>query len=714
MIDRPRVPLAAQVEALSSTNGFARVHFSFASDAAQRVPGLLLAATNATGRLPVVIVMHGTSGTKEGVFPWLEKLAKRGFLAVAIDGRYHGERTKAGKGTDEYNAAITQAWRDSREHPFYYDTVWDVMRLVDYLATRDDVDMQRIGVVGISKGGIETYLAAAADPRIAVAVPCIGVQSFRWALDHNDWQGRIATVQKAFNAAAKEAGVTNADTAFVRQFYDRVVPGIYGEFDGPAMLPLIAPRPLLVINGDSDDHTPLPGVQECVAAAQAAYRTNKAEDQFAVRIQEKTGHKVTDESETAAIEWFVKWLGTNHGTGPIGRPANPNRRDGERTEVLDTRPLNDFEALLGDIMPWALWALPHGFTIEGGTFPSPSWVRGGVTKAEKLKHEHAMTSIRNDPMALDHILKMLENHDQLALNGFFALGDLAKPAIPELDKMLDDDSKNILAARALAMIGPGAFEALGRAITNRNRLARVTAIAAFGFPEFRTNEVIPPLLRCLNDSDVNVQCVAATALGRTGLEGEHVVPALISHLDSSNANLQISAAMALGNYGTAAEKAIPNLQSTLDDPDAGYTAVVVLSRIGPGAADALVSGLTNRNDYVRIGAAQGLAEIHTNTPAAVSALIRSLKDKRSEVRSYSAYGLGRIQADADKVVPALIGALADESASVRQQAVESLGQYGEKARPAVKSLQKLFNDDSLIVKNRAKSVLGALGVKGND
>jgi dienelactone hydrolase len=315
LIDRPRVPLAARVEALltrvevlAPTNAFEQTHFTFASEATQRVPGFLLKATNATGRLPVVIVMHGTGGTKEGMFPWLQKLAGLGFLAVAIDGRYHGERTQGGKGTDEYNAAITQAWRDPREHPFYYDTVWDVMRLLDYLETRDDVDPKRIGLIGISKGGIETYLAAAADTRIAIAVPCIGVQSFRWALDHNDWQGRIATIQKAFDTCAKEAGVTNANTAFVRQFYDRVVPGIYSEFDGPAMLPLIAPRPLLVINGDADDHTPLPGVQEAVAVAQAAYRTNKVEDHFAVRIQEKTGHKVTDESETAAIEWFVKWL----------------------------------------------------------------------------------------------------------------------------------------------------------------------------------------------------------------------------------------------------------------------------------------------------------------------------------------------------------------------------------------------------------------------
>ena len=38
------------------------------------------------------------------------------------------------------------------------------------------------------------------------------------------------------------------------------------------------------------------------------YRPAKDGDHFAVRIQEKTGHKVTDESEKAAIEWFVKWL----------------------------------------------------------------------------------------------------------------------------------------------------------------------------------------------------------------------------------------------------------------------------------------------------------------------------------------------------------------------------------------------------------------------
>jgi len=95
---------------------------------------------------------------------------------------------------------------------------------------------------------------------------------------------------------------------FVKKFYDRVVPGIDSEFDGPRMLQQIAPRPLLVINSDSDIHTPLPSVNESVAAAKKAYAACHAEDRFTVIMQRNTGHKVLPESERAAIDWFVRWL----------------------------------------------------------------------------------------------------------------------------------------------------------------------------------------------------------------------------------------------------------------------------------------------------------------------------------------------------------------------------------------------------------------------
>ena len=307
LIERPRVALAAQTGEISDTNGIALFHFSFATEPGQRVPGILLKPEISKGRRPVVIALHGTGGTKSNMLSLCRKLAARGFIAVAIDGRFHGERTKSGKGSAEYQDAIVRAWRGDGGHPLYFDTVWDVMRLVDYLKTRRDVDARRIGLIGISKGGIETYLAAAADTRIAVAVPCIGVQSFRWGLEHNGWQGRVGTIPQAFASVTNDAHAA-ADAALVKTFYDRVIPGIDSEFDGPTLLPLIAPRPLLVINGDSDIHTPLPGVMECVDAAKLAYKKNWHEDRFAVRIEEKSGHKVTADSERAAIEWFVKWL----------------------------------------------------------------------------------------------------------------------------------------------------------------------------------------------------------------------------------------------------------------------------------------------------------------------------------------------------------------------------------------------------------------------
>jgi fermentation-respiration switch protein FrsA (DUF1100 family) len=181
------------------------------------------------------------------------------------------------------------------------------MRLVDYLATRSDVDAARIGLMGISKGATEAYIAAAVDPRIAVTVPIIGVQGYRWALDNNQWQARVDTFAPAVDGAAQAAGVT-VDTAFVRRFYDRVVPGIYGDYDAGSMLTLIAPRPVLVINGDSDALTPLGGVQQEVATARRTYLQMGAEDKLGLYLQPNAGHVVTPVAELVMADWFVRFL----------------------------------------------------------------------------------------------------------------------------------------------------------------------------------------------------------------------------------------------------------------------------------------------------------------------------------------------------------------------------------------------------------------------
>ena len=307
IITKDRVALDAVVRQQPDSGGLASEHISFAVQPGERVPTLLFKAQGAGGRQPVVIVLHGTGGSKEGMTARLRELAGRGFVAVAIDGRYHGERGRRESRGNPYQDAILRAYRTGAEHPFLYDTVWDVMRLIDYLETRPDVDASRIGLTGISKGGMETYLAAAIDPRIAVAVPMIGVQSFSWALSHGAWDSRAWTLREAIEAAARESGEA-VGAGFMRTFYDKVAPGLRGEFDGPGMLPLIAPRPLLVINGDSDPRTPIAGVRECMAAAERAYTARGAADRLKLHVQPDAGHEVTAEGDRAALQWFEQWL----------------------------------------------------------------------------------------------------------------------------------------------------------------------------------------------------------------------------------------------------------------------------------------------------------------------------------------------------------------------------------------------------------------------
>lgn len=309
MIERPRVALAPEARPRVDAGGYRAEQFTFASEAGERVPGVFLTRAAAKDRRPVVILLHGTGTRKEEFLPLMRTLADRGFATAAIDARHHGERiTSKDGGNAQYFAAMIETYRTGKGRPYLYDTVWDVMRLVDYLETRADVDAKRIGVLGISKGGTEAYLAAAVDPRIAAAVPIIGVQGYRWALDHDQWQPRVSTFTPPVEAAARDAGVSRIDAAFVRRFYDRVAPGIYGDYDAGSMLGLIAPRPVLVINGDSDARTPLAGVQEAVEIARGVYKKMGAEANLGLYLQPNAGHVVTPVAELVAADWLVRWL----------------------------------------------------------------------------------------------------------------------------------------------------------------------------------------------------------------------------------------------------------------------------------------------------------------------------------------------------------------------------------------------------------------------
>jgi dienelactone hydrolase len=316
LLDRPKIPF--DVRAVKSGPGVAIETLTFASEkkadgAIERVPTQIRVPANARGKLPAVIVLHGTGGSinNGGVQSFMADLNKRNIIAIAIDARYHGDRAKGAKGSAAYNEAILKAWKTKpgapMEHPFYYDTVWDLWRLVDYLETRDDIDTKRLGMIGFSMGGIQTYLAASVDDRIKVAVPAIGVQSFRWSLENDQWQGRANTIKLVHTEAAKELGEKAINQKVCREVWNKIVPGIVDDYDCPSMLRLFAGRPLLIVGGTKDGNCPYPGAKIAIASAERAYKDANASDRLKVMIEE-VGHTVTPTQRAAALDWFEKWL----------------------------------------------------------------------------------------------------------------------------------------------------------------------------------------------------------------------------------------------------------------------------------------------------------------------------------------------------------------------------------------------------------------------
>ena len=287
----------------------------FNSEITEKVPVLIYKpVTSKFKKMPVVICLHGTGGSKDGgdIKKLLYKFTQAGFIAVAIDGRFHGERGKAVAGENKYVEAIIKAWQNKdsahQQHPFFLDTVYDLWKLVDYLVTRQDVDTSRIGMMGISKGGIETWMAASVDTRIKVAVPVIATQSFKWSLENNKWQGRAKTIAGAHLQVAKDLGDTSVNQHNVLAFWNKLLPQITTEFDCPSMIRLFAPRPLLLLNTADDLNCPLPGAMIAFDAAKAIYKQKNASHKLKIDVEPNEPHRFTDKHRNMAIEWFKKWL----------------------------------------------------------------------------------------------------------------------------------------------------------------------------------------------------------------------------------------------------------------------------------------------------------------------------------------------------------------------------------------------------------------------
>ena len=273
-------------------NGLVRERVIFDSEDHMSVPCVILKPADMLndGSSPAILCSHGHgpfgkepvagNASSEAMranmarhnYNYAEQMARRGFLTISPDLRCFGERSD---GSDPYPG------RDRCNVHFVRGAVmgiytltlniWDMMRSIDYLQSRPEVDPERIGMMGLSQGGTMTTFTAAIEPRIRAA-DIIGYL--------NPWA---------------EFGIENANFCG-----SQIVPEVYRYLDTHDIAGLIAPRPLLVEMGVHDTTFPIEdmlsgfeGVKRIYAAAEAsehlwadihpgehAFAANKAFDFF--------------------------------------------------------------------------------------------------------------------------------------------------------------------------------------------------------------------------------------------------------------------------------------------------------------------------------------------------------------------------------------------------------------------------------------------------
>ena len=312
LLGRGRAPVPAPAPqplpppaATANVDGLLLEHTTVEVEAGgERCPLLLCREASRSGEpLRPVFVMHGTGKSLTDLLEHghLQRFARRGLLAVGVDARHHGGRVQPGGGnsTAKYWEALITAWRApepdadadadadavtpaAAQHrmPFILDTVHDLMRALDWLEGRADVDCSRVGATGISLGGMMAWYWAAADPRVTSAAPAIGVQGFRWAIAHDAWHARAASLAPLMEAAATDLGRRDRapDGGVVAAVWAKIAPGVDADLDAPRTLACAAwpalpngpARPVLVVNSAADPRCPRQGVDEAVAAARDA------------------------------------------------------------------------------------------------------------------------------------------------------------------------------------------------------------------------------------------------------------------------------------------------------------------------------------------------------------------------------------------------------------------------------------------------------------
>jgi hypothetical protein len=227
------------------------------------------------------------------------------------DGSWAYRTTRFFPAYPNYDWGLLQAW------------AWGASRIVDYLETDSAIDAKKLIITGVSRTGKAALIAGAFDDRWAMVAPVAssggGTPAYR------------------FSGSTPDRGGKEGLTEMVRKYPNWFSPHLHQFWGQPDKLPfdehwliaLVAPRPLICLEGDHDQNVNQNGVYQSIKAARPAYAFLHATDKLGVSWADRP-HGMVQGDWDALLAFADKWLLAK----PVNRtfdhyPAGVGERGGQ-------------------------------------------------------------------------------------------------------------------------------------------------------------------------------------------------------------------------------------------------------------------------------------------------------------------------------------------------------------------------------------------------
>lgn len=280
-------PLHPQITGRVKMDGFHIEKLIFESLPRIYVTALVYVPDDGVAKHPAILVPAGHAAKGKFYYQALcQRLVQRGYVVIAWDPVGQGERSQfwdAKTAKTRYNLICA-------EHAVMGNLaylagtnlarweIWDGIRSVDYLLTRDDVDPERISITGSSGGGTQTAYIAALDRRIKVAAPSCYI---------------TALPMRVYNRIFKDP-----DSDPEQDLYGMISNGV----DHPGLLLMMYPRPVFVAAAVLD-FFPIEGTHKSVREVTDLYTRFGHQDRIAMH-EGYHDHQYSPENQEVAMEFL--------------------------------------------------------------------------------------------------------------------------------------------------------------------------------------------------------------------------------------------------------------------------------------------------------------------------------------------------------------------------------------------------------------------------